>query len=202
MILKRNKKLNQYLFVIYAGEYFATDEDVIISTVLGSCISVCIYDAINGIGGINHFMLPENVEISEDSRIYTRDTKYGIHAMDMLINSILKKGGVRRNLEAKIFGGASYFGQGNIRRLGVRNIRFAQKYLFLEDIKLISSDVGGSEARKILFYPQTGKVFLKRIFNQNTIQKIDEEERVNMEDQMNVMKKRNQYIDFEDFFLK
>lgn len=198
MILKRNRELGEYLFILYAGEYFASPNDIMISTVLGSCVAVCLYDEENGVGGLNHFMLPENVQLSESSRIYTRDTKYGIHAMDMLINAVLKKGAQKENLQAKIFGGATYV-NGNS-DIGKNNVRFAEKYLYLEDIKLISKDDGGTEARKLFFYPKTGKVFLKRIYQSEYIEKIEALDREYMKKSMRELEEKSGFIDLEEFF--
>lgn len=194
MVLKRNQKLNQYLFIIYAGEYFSSSEDVVISTVLGSCVSVCLFDPISKIGGMNHFMLPEDVVLDESIRIYHRNTKYGIHAMDMLINSVLKKGASRKNLQAKIFGGASY--AGNQGKVGQNNIRFAEKYLFLEEIEVTGRDIAGEEARKLFFFPQSGKVLLKRIFKTDYFEKVEATDKKYMENKLQAMEQKPSFIDF------
>jgi chemotaxis protein CheD len=199
MIVKRNRKLGQYMLILYAGEYFVSTQDIILSTVLGSCVAVCVYDSVLGVGGMNHFMLPENVQLDENSRIYTRDTKYGIHAMDMVINDALKKGAKRENLRAKIFGGASSGGNPYGARVGENNVKFAEKYLFLEGIPLVSRDTEGKEARKLFFYPQTGKVFLKRIHKPEYFEEVERMDREAMGAKMKTLEKKPDFIDFSDF---
>lgn len=197
MLLKRNRKFQQYLFVLYAGEFFTTREDVIISTVLGSCVSVCLFDPVEKAGGMNHFMLPEQAEFDEN-QLYTKDTRYGIHAMDILVNQVLKKGAQRKNLTAKIFGGASSLGSLKS-SIGLGNIRFAKKYLELERIPLESEDSGGREARKIYFFPLTGKVFLKRIFKEPYIQQVEERDRTGIQEKIREMNLRSGFIDLSEF---
>ncbi|HCL57979.1 MAG TPA: chemoreceptor glutamine deamidase CheD [Spirochaetia bacterium] len=182
MILKRNVKLNQYLFILYPGEYFVSGDDVIISTVLGSCVSVCLFDPVSRIGGMNHFMLPQDVEINE-KKIYTSKTQYGIFAMDMIINESLKKGASKKNLQAKLFGGL--FDEESRFQVGKNNIDFARKYLSLENIPIVSESIGGLDARKIYFYPHTGKTLVKKISNQNRIVEKIKEAQIRYAEQQN-----------------
>jgi len=197
LILKRNKKFKQYLFVIYAGEFFASAEDIIISTILGSCISVCLYDPMAKVGGMNHFMLPDKIQFDED-KLYTPDTRYGIHAMDILINQVLKKGATRENLKAKIFGGGSSSGK-NFSVIGNKNARFAKKYLEVENILIETEDTGGKEARKIFFYPTTGKVFLKRIFKEPFFEKVEEQKEAKINKKIQEIETLPGFIDFNNF---
>lgn len=195
MILRRNRKFQQYLFILYAGEFFASREDIIISTVLGSCVSVCLYDPVEKAGGMNHFMLPARSEFDEN-RLYTPDTRYGIHAMDMLVNQVLKKGARRENLKAKIFGGSA---SGEpAASVGEKNIRFARKYLEVEKILIDGEDTGGKEARKIFFFPLTGKVFLKRILKEPYIEKLEAREGQEIQKKIREMEHRPGFIDLND----
>lgn len=156
------------------GDYYACDGGEVIVTVLGSCISACVYDEVLNIGGMNHFMLPnefrqENqknkVEPTDDSNA----ARYGNVAMERLINEIIKLGGNKSNMKAKIFGGGQI--THSTIDVGEGNIAFSREYLGLEGVEIISEDVGGQWPRKVYFIPSTHDVFVKRIerMNNNTI---------------------------------
>jgi chemotaxis protein CheD len=156
------------------GEYFVTMHDEAIYTVLGSCISACIRDRVSGIGGMNHFMLPASA--SSDSwkaADNSASTRYGNYAMEHLINDILKNGGKRQNLEAKIFGGGRIIA--NMTDVGRRNIAFARDYLQTEGLKVTSEDVGETFPRMVVYFPATGKVRVKRLrsLHNNTIVELE-----------------------------
>lgn len=156
------------------GEYFVTMHDEAIYTTLGSCISACIRDRVSGIGGMNHFMLP--VSAGSDSwkaSDNSASTRYGNVAMEHLINTILKNGGKRQNLEAKIFGGGRIIA--NMTDVGRRNIDFARDYLDTEGLKVASEDVGDSFPRMVVYFPATGKVRVKRLrsLHNNTIVELE-----------------------------
>ncbi|HUX91487.1 MAG TPA: chemoreceptor glutamine deamidase CheD [Gallionellaceae bacterium] len=156
------------------GEYFVTMHDEAIYTVLGSCISACIRDRVSGIGGMNHFMLPAST--SSDSwkaADNSASTRYGNYAMEHLINDILKNGGKRQNLEAKIFGGGRIIA--NMTDVGKRNIAFARDYLETEGLKVTSEDVGDTFPRMVVYFPATGKVRVKRLrsLHNNTIVELE-----------------------------
>jgi len=154
------------------GEYFSTRSSKMLVTVLGSCVAACIRDTRNGIGGMNHFLLPQKRQqpIEHVVKDYDhQEMRYGDMAMETLINDIMKKGGDRRYFEAKFFGGAQMFQ--SILEIGKQNITFVKEYLDFESIPIKTMDVGGVFGRKIYYIPQTGDVFLKRIskVNNNTI---------------------------------
>ena len=156
------------------GEYFVTMHDEAVYTVLGSCISACIRDRVSGIGGMNHFMLPASA--SPDSwkaADNSLSTRYGNVAMEHLINNILKNGGKRQNLEAKIFGGGRIIA--NMTDVGSRNIAFARDYLETEGLKITSEDVGDTFPRTVVYFPATGKVRVKRLrsLHNNTIVELE-----------------------------
>lgn len=158
-------KLNGlYAAKILPGEYFVTTNKEMITTVLGSCISACIRDPIAKVGGMNHFMLPDAVSGASESWEVTSvnsGTRYGTFAMEHLINTILSNGGRRENLEVKVFGG------GRVMQLHLdvasRNIEFIQQFLHDEGYRIASSDLGGVEPRKVNYYPETGKVRMKKL---------------------------------------
>jgi chemotaxis protein CheD len=149
---------------ILPGEYYVTSENELITTVLGSCISACIRDRESGIGGMNHFMLPETnaekMKQGSDAMIGNA-TRYGNYAMEHLINTILSNGGKRKNLEVKVFGGGKIIP--TLSDVGERNISFVLDYIDQEGLALLSKDLGDIYPRKVIYFPQTGKVGMKKI---------------------------------------
>lgn len=148
------------------GEYYITEKKEMITTVLGSCVSACIYDSTAGIGGMNHFMLPgaESSDKNDDS------ARYGLYAMESLINEILKCGCKKSNLKAKLFGGGQIIQ--NMSDIGRKNVHFAKTFIYSEGITLESSDLGLIYPRKVNFFPHLGKVMVKRLksLHNSTIQ--------------------------------
>ena len=170
-----DKQRNIVVAKILPGEFYVTKHEEAISTVLGSCISACIWDDMMRIGGMNHFMLPVKGDGVgsfgwQNDNSYT--CRYGLWAMEYLINEILKHGGHRRNLKVKLFGGGNVIANMSS-DVGGRNIQFAQEYVENEGLTVIGSDVGGNLPRKILFYPTTGKVLVKKLHSthNDTIQR-------------------------------
>lgn len=165
---KYDSKLKCEVTSIYAGEYYISGSNEIISTVLGSCVSVCLYDEINGIGGMNHFMLPGGDSsgdfISKRERLLSNTTRYGITSMEILIAELQKKGASRRYFKAKIFGGGRVLsGTNDSERVGDKNVDFARTYLNMEEIPVEREDVGSRHGRKIYFMSGRGKVIVKRV---------------------------------------
>jgi len=163
-----DKKREQVIAKILPGEFYMTRENVAIATTLGSCVSACIWDEHAGIGGMNHFMLPltdkEAHEVDWGQRGMASDaTRYGNFAMEHLINMILKHGGRKINLRAKVFGGGKVLKQ--MSDVGEKNINFVLQYLADEGIQVESSDLGSFYPRKILFEPCSGRAFVKTIDN-------------------------------------
>ncbi len=163
-----DKKREQVIAKILPGEFYMTRENVAIATTLGSCVSACIWDEHVGIGGMNHFMLPltdkEAHEVDWGQRGMASDaTRYGNFAMEHLINMILKSGGRKVNLRAKVFGGGKVLKQ--MSDIGDKNIAFVLQYLEDEGIRVEGSDLGSFYPRKILFEPNSGRAFVKTIDN-------------------------------------
>lgn len=152
---------------ILPGEYYVSVQDEVITTVLGSCISACVRDVKFGIGGMNHFMLPEMHDQSDNwSELGVGfATRYGNVAMEHLVNAILKQGGMRKNLEVKVFGGGDVMGGISKGTVGAKNIRFVTAYIEQERLKLVGEDMGDLFPRKVMYYPQTGKAFVKKLTN-------------------------------------
>lgn len=147
---------------ISPGEYYYTDKDMLIVTVLGSCVSACIRDTRSGIGGMNHFMLPESGSADRDSPV-SESMRYGTYAMEVLINQLLRNGARRENLEAKIFGGGNVLRSFTTNNVGDRNAAFVKKYLKDEGIKVTGEDLLDIFPRKVYYFPKTGKVLVKKL---------------------------------------
>jgi len=159
-----DKNFNLICAKILPGEYYVTLENESITTVLGSCISACIRDVESGIGGMNHFMLPETTEhkLSAGAEaVVGNATRYGNYAMEHLINMILANGGKRKNLEVKLFGGGKIIP--TLGDIGLKNIEFALEYVDTEALKLVSENLGDIYPRKVIYFPATGKVKMKKI---------------------------------------
>lgn len=141
---------------VLPGEYFVSSEELIIMTVLGSCISACIWDGKVRAGGMNHFMLPDGDSVDGFGR-------YGSYAMELLINEMLKKGARRESMQAKVFGGAQVMAGFTTMNVGERNTKFVLDYLATERIPVVSQDVLDIHPRKVCFFPTTGKALVKRL---------------------------------------
>ncbi|MAI07574.1 MAG: chemotaxis protein CheD [Magnetococcales bacterium] len=155
-----HSKTHQWTTKLMPGEFYVTDKEELLITVLGSCVSACIYDVKGNLGGMNHFMLPHssNGQWAGDSLA----TRYGNYAMEHMINELLKKGALKENLRAKIFGG------GNINShmrddVSQSNIAFVKEYLLIEKIPVLLEDLGGDYSRKVYFTPYNGETSVKYI---------------------------------------
>ena len=141
---------------VLPGEYFVSTDDMVFMTVLGSCISACIWDGRIRAGGMNHFMLP-------DGEANDGFGRYGSYAMELLINEMLKKGARRESMQAKVFGGAQVMAGFTTMNVGERNTKFVLDYLATERIPVVSQDVLDIHPRKVCFFPVTGKALVKRL---------------------------------------
>lgn len=172
-------KINEtYAAKILPGEYYVTVTEELITTVLGSCVSACVWDAQAGVGGMNHFMLPHDT--GGDGKWGAVDTvkastRYGTYAMEQLVNDLLKYGARRQNLRVKAFGGGKIIRQ--MTDIGLRNITFIRGFLRTEGFPLVAEDLGDVYPRKVVFFPKTGRVLVKKLrsLHNNTI--IEREER-------------------------
>lgn len=157
-----DRSLNAIAAKILPGEFYVTTTNETIVTVLGSCVSACVRDPVFGIGGMNHFMLP----IQGDGGSWEKKglglaTRYGNYAMEHLVNEILKNGGMRKNLEVKVFGGGKILAQ--MTDIGDKNIRFVLEYIQTEKLNLLSQDLGDIYPRKVQYHPKSGKVRIKKL---------------------------------------
>jgi len=156
---------------ILPGEFYVTREDEVIMTVLGSCVSACIWDKRLKIGGMNHFMLPEipcdGLNFTE--KLNSQSARYGNVAMEKLINELLKQGAKKCDLEVKVCGGGRIITK--MSDIGLRNIEFVKDYLQIENLAIKSEDLGDVYPRKVLFYPIDGTLRIKKLrsMHNNTI---------------------------------
>ncbi len=151
---------NSHSVKLLPGEYYVTNEDLLLVTVLGSCVAACIRDCHSGIGGMNHFMLPDDG--SGDTSMNT-SARYGTYAMEILINQLMKLGANRSSLEAKVFGGGNVLGSMKITNVGQRNADFVLKFLADEKIRVVAQDLVDIYPRKVYFFPKTNKVMVKKL---------------------------------------
>ncbi|HEX8979625.1 MAG TPA: chemoreceptor glutamine deamidase CheD [Parasulfuritortus sp.] len=176
-ILAPNHYFDQHFGIeaakILPGEYYVTGRDMMLVTVLGSCISVCIRDPERGIGGMNHFMLPEG----DPRNPLSNSARYGGYAMEMLINQLIKMGAARQRLEAKVFGGGAVIRGFSLHNIGERNSEFVLEYLERERICLAAQDLLDIYPRKIYYFPANGRVLVKKLkeAHNNTIVQREEE---------------------------
>jgi chemotaxis protein CheD len=154
----RDPRFNAIAVKVFPGEHYVTDQDEMLVTVLGSCVSACIRDPVAGLGGMNHFMLPDSGRGGDAWDENSSGMRYGNVAMEWLINDILTHGGSRHRLEIKVFGG------GNVMKgssdIGHRNAVFVENYLAAENLPIAAAHLGGKLARRVHYFPLTGKVML------------------------------------------
>lgn len=152
-----------YAAKILPGQFYVSAAGEMIVTVLGSCIAACIRDRVSGIGGMNHFMLPNMREDRKDNAPISESARYGNWAMEYLINEILKNGARKENLEVKVFGGGKVLSNMNLIDVGNKNIDFVHDYLQREGLRITSEDVGDVYPRKVLYFPDTGSVKVRKL---------------------------------------
>lgn len=160
---------------VLPGEYYASKDDIMISTLLGSCVAACVYDDVAKVGGMNHFLLPG--EIGGDADIMSSSGRYGVYAMELLINHLMKLGAKRERLKAKVFGGASVIKGMTLSNVGQRNVEFILTYLQQENIPVCASSVLDVSPRKVNFFPQTGKAFVRQLADIYQSEVVEQEKR-------------------------
>lgn len=148
---------------VHQGDCHITrDPDITLSTVLGSCVSACVRDVFARVGGMNHFLLAEQSGSSQER--YGASARYGAFAMEELINKVLSAGsGSKQNLEIKVFGGGNI--NAALNDVGAENSKFVRSFLHREGYQIVGEDLGGGFARRVLFKPLSGRVFIKRLDN-------------------------------------
>jgi chemotaxis protein CheD len=158
---------------VLPGEHYVTDDmDEAIITVLGSCVAACIRDPIAGVGGMNHFMLPQSERGQWGSS--NASLRYGNFAMERLINDLLVRGAKRENLEIKVFGGANVLNNGSM--IGWKNADFVEEYLGEEGLPIAASHLRGANPRRIHYFVSTGKVQMLELRRSDEITLVASEE--------------------------
>ena len=158
-----DKSFNSQAVKLLPGEYYVTDKYMLLVTVLGSCVAACIRDCYSGIGGMNHFMLPDGG--GDAGSPLNASARYGTYAMEILINQLLKLGARRCNLEAKVFGGGNVLDGLTVANVGPRNADFVLKFLQTEKIRVVAKDLVDIFPRKVYFFPKNSKVMVKKLRN-------------------------------------
>ncbi|MCT7305036.1 chemoreceptor glutamine deamidase CheD [Ralstonia sp. 22086] len=157
---------------VLPGEYSVTTEDLMLVTVLGSCVSACVRDKTLGIGGMNHFMLPSR---NEGESILSPSMRYGTHAMEVLLNQLYKAGAKRERLEIKVFGGAAVLAGMSTLDVGERNGKFVLEFLRNEGLTVAAKDLFDVHPRKVYFVPSTGQIMVRKLRSQNSAAELDSE---------------------------
>lgn len=157
-----DEALQTHAFRLLPAEYRVTDQPIALVTLLGSCVAACLYDPAVGVGGMNHFMLPD----AQPARMAASgdgSARYGAHAMELLINDLLKRGARRARLQAKVFGGGNVLRGFTSDPIGTRNARFVLGYLAAESIPVLAQDLGDVYPRKVCFFAQTGRALVRHL---------------------------------------
>lgn len=174
----RDMRFPHEIAVILPGEYFVSKEPMVIYTVLGSCISVCIRDTVTKIGGMNHFMLAVPTTNIENDH-WGDSARYGSYAMEVLVNELLSRGGHKSRFEVKVFGGGKIFK--SLNDVGAKNAAWALEYLEREGLQPIKADVGDVCPRKVYYFTESGRVLLKKLDHVQSQDIVKEEQRYQRE---------------------
>ena len=153
-----DNRYERHVIKLLPGEYYLALNQELLATVLGSCVSLCLFDPVLKIGGMNHFMLPDDPK--ENELILTR---YGWPAMTCVLEGLLKAGAAKSRLVTKVFGGAQGFKQSSALRVGEMNIACADRFLAEHGLTCQARDVGGRDARRLLFFSDSGQVKMLRM---------------------------------------
>ena len=140
----------------------SSQKDCVFTTVLGSCVAVCLFDRANGVGGMNHYLLPGGADADEQS------LKYGVFALELLVNGLLKSGANREGLRAKIFGGGRL--TPSLKHIGVENVQIARDFLKTEGIPIERQSVFGTQGRRVHFHPASGRARVLAVLDAENIQ--------------------------------
>ncbi|CAJ95043.1 chemoreceptor glutamine deamidase CheD [Cupriavidus necator] len=170
-----DREFGKQAIKLLPNEYYVTREDVVLTTVLGSCVAACIRDESAGVGGMNHFMLPDD-DGSAD-RMLSASMRYGSYALEVLINELLKMGARRERLEAKVFGGGAVLANMTTLNIGERNADFVLRYLKTEEIRVAAQDLRGPHARRVSYFPVGGLALVRRLTRQDDQVSVARDER-------------------------
>ncbi len=152
----RDRHFKTEAIKVLPGEYYATGSEMMIVTLLGSCVAACLRDEQAGVGGMNHFLLPHDKR--QDPRSGAR---FGLYAMEVLVNALLAMGARRERMEAKVFGGANVVRSMSNSTVGQDNCDFVLDFLKQEKIRIVAEDLGGERPRRVHYFPRTGQAMVK-----------------------------------------
>ena len=173
-----DREFDKQAIKLLPNEYYVTREDVVLTTVLGSCVAACIRDETAGVGGMNHFMLPDDDGAGAGAdRLLSASMRYGSYALEVLINELLKMGARRERLEAKVFGGGAVLANMTTLNIGDRNAEFVLRYLKAEEIRVAAQDLRGPHARRVSYFPLTGLALVRRLTRQDDQVVVERNER-------------------------
>lgn len=188
---------NTHRIIIEPGEYYASTKNEIISTLLGSCVAACLYDPVNNIIGMNHFLLAYRHHSQIRPILETDEGRYGMYAMEILINAMMKKGARKNNLKAKCFGGGNILHiPGDVtdkKTIGEVNIDFIKAFLRNEKIPIVCSSMGGDVGRHVHFVASDFSVYVKSIESPQTL-KLEKMERRYWRENIEVARKQPTHI--------
>lgn len=156
----RERAFDTLAVKVLPGEFYVTGEDIALTTTLGSCVAACIHDPVAGVGGMNHFMLPDSTGERLPGAIST-SARYGAFAMELLLNQLYAAGASRKRLRARVFGGAHVLPGASVSHVGMRNAEFVREFLRRESIELVAEKLAGNDALKVCFFPASGKTWVK-----------------------------------------
>jgi chemotaxis protein CheD len=143
------------IHVVQGEHHVETDPNAMLTTILGSCIAACMWDPVRGIGGMNHFLLPGEENQTTETGSSGSSARYGVHAMELLVNALLRRGARRESLQAKLFGGGRMIR--GLTDIGEMNATFAERFLHLECIPVVGGSLRGNQGRRIQFWPVSGR---------------------------------------------
>ncbi len=176
-----DKNFDVHMVPIAAGYYaWSKDRHLALSTTLGSCVSVCVCDTHIGVGGMNHFLLPD-IPKTQSKNPLDRSERYGEAAIEILLNALYSHGACKNDLTVKIFGGGKVI-SGVSNDVGKRNVEFARQFFRTERIRITSEDSGGTTGRKVIFYPATGRALVRPVITSTDLTSLAENERKTYED--------------------
>lgn len=165
---------NLTVTTLYSGQFYVTNQPgEMIETILGSCVAACMYDPVAKIGGMNHFLLPDTLG-RQDGNV-EESARYGVFAMEQLINGIMQMGGAKHRLEVKVFGGGNVIK--NSAMIGTQNVAFVKDFLSREGLQIRGGDLGADYPRRVRFYPDTGKAQMLKLKRKADFSVVDEERR-------------------------
>lgn len=171
-----DREFGKQAIKLLPNEYYVSGDDVVLTTVLGSCVAACIRDELAGVGGMNHFMLPDDESAGQD-RLLSASMRYGCYALEVLINELLKMGARRERLEAKVFGGGAVLGNMTTLNIGDRNADFVLRYLKTEEIRVAAQDLRGTHARRVSYFPKSGLALVRRLTRRDDQVVVERDER-------------------------